>query len=225
MQSERRIRSTKIPWTRLIRVGWVGFCLLFVAACHMDMYNQAYYKTYEESTFFRDGTSARPLVPGVVAREPGAVVDSADQDQAVTTGRDGADYVAQNPLPVNEEVIAHGEERYGIFCAPCHGALANGRGGVVARYFNPPPPSFYIARLQEAPDGYLFDVITNGRGQMLPYASRVSIEDRWAIIAYIRQLQQNPPEGIQPQDLVETTPTPAAQQGGQQNNAQPTATP
>ena len=224
MQSERRYRSIKIPWTRLIRVGWVGFCLLFVAACQLDMYNQPYYKTYEESTFFRDGTSARPLVPGTVSRQPGPTAESADQSVVVATGRNGAAYVAQNPLPVNEVVIARGEDRSKIFCAPCHGALANGKG-VTARYFNPPPASMYIPRLKEAPDGYLYDVIINGRGQMLSYASRIPVEDRWAIVAYIRQIQQNPPEGVKPQDLVETTPTPAAQQGGQQNNAQPTATP
>jgi mono/diheme cytochrome c family protein len=188
------------------------------------MYNQPKYGPYEESTFFRDGAAARPLEPGVVSRQPGPTAESLDQTRPVATGRNGADYVAQNPLPVNEALIARGEDRFQIFCAPCHGTLGNGKG-VTARYFNPPPASLYIARLKESPDGYLFDVITNGKGQMFSYASRIPVEDRWAIIAYIRQIQQNPPAGVQPQDLVETTPTPAAQQGSQQNNAQPTATP
>src|SRR5690242_16133684 len=103
MQSERQNRSQKIPWTRLIRVGWVGFCLLFVAACHMDMYNQARYQPYEESTFFRNGAASRPLLPGVIARQPGPTAESIDQTQAVATGHDAqGNFVAQNPLPVNE---------------------------------------------------------------------------------------------------------------------------
>lgn len=224
MQSERRHRSIKIPWTWLIRMGWVGFLFLFLNACQLDMYNQPKYGPYEESTFFRDGTSARPLVPGTVSRQPGPAAEVTDQTVALETGRVGANYVAQNPLLVNEALVARGGERFQIFCAPCHGAVANGKG-VTARYFNPPPASMYIPRLKEAPDGYLFDVITNGYRQMLSYASRIAVEDRWAIVAYIRSIQQTPPEGVKPEDLVETTPTPAAQQGGQQNNAQPTATP
>ncbi|HEU5011387.1 MAG TPA: cytochrome c [Roseiflexaceae bacterium] len=189
------------------------------------MYNQAHYQPYEESTFFRNGAASRPLEPGVVARQPGPTAESIDQTQAVATGHDAqGNFVAQNPLPVNEALIARGTDRFAIFCAPCHGTLANGKG-VTARYFNPPPASLYIARLKEAPDGYLYDVITNGKGEMFSYASRIPVEDRWAIIAYIRQIQQNPPAGVKPEDLVETTPTPTKQQSGQQNNAQPTATP
>lgn len=227
MQSERRHRSKHISLTRFIRLGWVGFCLVFVAACHLDMYNQPRYQPYEESTFFRDGSSARPLEPGTVSRSPaGAGPQSVTgaQSVGVSSGREGDTFVATNPLPVNDELRARGEDRYKIFCAPCHGELANGKG-VTARYFNPPPPSFYLDRLKNEPDGFYYDVITNGYGQMFSYASRIPIEDRWAIVAYIRELQENPPEKLKPEDFVETTPTPEGQKGGDSQQATPAPTP
>lgn len=229
MQHIPQHRSGRSLITKLVRVGWVGFCLLFVAACHLDMYNQPKYGPYEETTFFRDGAASRPLEPGTVARQPGSVAQTEQQSKVLVTGREGDGYAQENPLLINTEVISRGQERFNIFCAPCHGQVANGRSGITYRYFNPGPPSFYIDRLITAPDGYFYDVITNGRGQMFSYASRIPIEDRWAIVAYIRYLQENPPEQITPEDRLEQTPTPAAEQGGTQQNTtsatpQPTAT-
>jgi mono/diheme cytochrome c family protein len=108
-------------------------------------------------------------------------------------------YTAEIPIPVNEALIARGQERYGIACVTCHGALLNGKGPV-ASYFKPAPASFYAPYLKDAPDGYIFEVITHGKGQMYPQAQTLSVEDRWAIIAYIRSLENNPPAELSQND-------------------------
>jgi mono/diheme cytochrome c family protein len=91
-------------------------------------------------------------------------------------------------MPVTRDVLARGRERYNIYCTPCHDRLGEGRGMIVQRGF-PPPPSYHIDRLRQAPVGHFYSVITNGYGTMYSYASRISPEDRWAITAYIRALQ------------------------------------
>jgi mono/diheme cytochrome c family protein len=191
MLHTRQQRARRISLTRLVKLGWVGFMLLFTAACHLEMYDQPYNRALTPSDFFDDGASARPLVENTVARA-GLRTDE------VTTGRVGGapdgEYVATSPIPVTPELLARGQERWTIYCAVCHGAAGNGRGSAVYPQFNPRPTSMYDARVVALPDGEYFDVITNGRGAMYPYGSRVqSVEDRWAIIAYIRQMQQNPP--------------------------------
>jgi len=90
---------------------------------------------------------------------------------------------------VTKEVLERGRERYNIYCAPCHSRVGDGRGFVASRGFSKMPPSYHIPRLQKAPLGYFFDVITNGFGIMPDYASQISPEDRWKIVAYIRALQ------------------------------------
>jgi len=92
------------------------------------------------------------------------------------------------PSPITREILLRGQERYNIFCSPCHDRVGNGQGMIVQRGFRR-PPSFHIDRLREAPVGYFFDVITNGFGAMYDYGDRVPPPDRWAIIAYIRALQ------------------------------------
>ncbi len=94
------------------------------------------------------------------------------------------------PPPVTQALLERGQERFRINCTPCHSELGNGRGMVVQRGF-PPPPSYHIARLREAPDAHFYDVITNGYGVMYSYAQRVAPADRWAIVAYIRALQRS----------------------------------
>jgi cytochrome c5 len=96
------------------------------------------------------------------------------------------------PFPITEKVLDRGQERYQIFCSVCHGATGNGDGMIARRGFNKPPPaSFHQDRLRQAPVGHFFDVTTNGWGAMPSYASQVPVEDRWAIIAYIRALQES----------------------------------
>lgn len=92
------------------------------------------------------------------------------------------------PMPVTREVLARGHEQFNVFCSPCHGKLGDGKGMIVQRGFKA-PPSFHEERLRTAPPGYVFSVITNGFGVMYSYASRVPVNDRWAIAAYIKALQ------------------------------------
>jgi hypothetical protein len=92
------------------------------------------------------------------------------------------------PFPVTHELLGRGQERYNIYCTPCHDHVGNGQGMIVQRGLRP-PPSFHIERLRAAPIGHFFDVITNGYGAMANYAVEVATVDRWAIAAYIRALQ------------------------------------
>jgi mono/diheme cytochrome c family protein len=103
-----------------------------------------------------------------------------------TVARD--DTPAPKPPPVTEAVLARGQERFDIYCAPCHGRLGDGNGMIVQRGF-PRPPSYHIDRLRQAPIEHFYDVISNGYGVMYSYAVRVAPADRWAIVAYIRTLQ------------------------------------
>ena len=151
-------------------------------ACRRDMMNQPKAKTFSESTFFKDGTNARPLPPNTVAR------GEVRQDQAFYTGLTNGIYVTQLPMQLTPRLLRRGRERYDAFCAECHGRLGDGRGMVVQRGF-PVPPSYHLDRLRNAPLGHFFDVITNGYGAMASYATQVEPQDRWAIAAYIRALQ------------------------------------
>ncbi|HTZ82115.1 MAG TPA: cytochrome c [Candidatus Acidoferrales bacterium] len=135
------------------------------------------------SDFYADQRSERPLVEGTVAR--GQLHD----DTYFYTGKNGSNPGELMPFPVTKEVLARGEERFNIFCAPCHSRLGDGNGFVPSRGFARKPPSFHIARLEKAPVGYFFDVITNGFGIMPDYASQIPTKDRWDIVAYIRALQ------------------------------------
>ena len=153
------------------------------AACRQDMYNQPKYKPLAASEFFADGTSARPLPPHTVAR------GHLDEDTVFFTGKnDDGTLAASFPMPVTHELLERGQERFNIFCSECHGYEGDGNGMIVQRGF-PPPNSYHIDRLRQAPPGYFYHVITNGYGVMYPYASRVEPADRWAVAAYIRALQ------------------------------------
>lgn len=164
-------------------VLWAGMSLV-LAGCRQDMHDQPKYQPLEASTFFADGRSERPLVPGTVAR--GA--DWLRDDDHLYTGKvNGAD-AATFPFAVTAEVLARGRERYDIYCTPCHGATGDGNGMIVQRGYRR-PQSFHIDRLRDAPAGHYFDVMTNGFGAMSDYAAQVKVRDRWAIVAYVRALQ------------------------------------
>ena len=166
--------------------GCLLLCLgaiLLGAGCRRDMFNQPYSKPLGESDFFEDNLMAsRPLVPDTVAR------GQLREDQAMYTGMVGSNLVADFPFPITRQVLERGRERFEIYCAMCHGRTGEGNGMIVQRGF-PPPPSYHIERLRQAPVGHFFDVITRGYGVMYPYAARVEPRDRWAIAAYIRALQ------------------------------------
>jgi mono/diheme cytochrome c family protein len=157
-------------------------CFLLLAGCQQQMADQPRYKPLARSTFFGDERSARPLVPGTVAR------GHLNADEAFFTGKSGGKLVDTLPFPISPEVLARGQERFDIFCAPCHGRTGNGDGMVVRRGFRP-PPSYHTDRLRQAPVGHFFDVMTKGFGAMPDYVAQVPPRDRWAIVAYIRALQ------------------------------------
>lgn len=156
---------------------------LALAACN-DMKRQPKYKPYDPSPFFADGRSSRMPVPDTVAR------GQLRLDDHLYKGKVNGQLTNIFPFPITPAVLNRGQERYDIFCSVCHGALGKGDGMIAQRGF-PAPPSFHIERLKNAPAGYFYDVITNGFGKMYSYADRVSVEDRWAIAAYIRALQRS----------------------------------
>lgn len=156
--------------------------LVLVAGCRQDMHNQPKYRPLRASAFFADGASARPLVEGTVAR------GTLQEDEAFFTGKVGNTLVAELPFPVTQEVLDRGQQRYDIFCAPCHDGTGNGRGMVVQRGYRQ-PVSFHTDRVRQAPIGHYFDVMTNGLGAMPDYRTQIPPRDRWAIAAYIRALQ------------------------------------
>lgn len=204
---------------RVVRGAMLPFCVVVLIGCgHLDMYDQAKYNPYEadDQIFGRDkggdGAASRPLVADTFAR--GQPLSSSSD----VTGKDASGAYIDNPISINDAVLARGKDRYTIYCVPCHGELGNGKG-IAASYFataKHPVPSYYDQRLVNEKDGYFFDVITNGKnanqGGMFPYASRVHIADRWAIIHYIRSLQQDPPQGAIP-----PPPKPTVQGGAQPN--------
>jgi Cytochrome C oxidase, cbb3-type, subunit III len=158
-----------------------------------DMANQPRVNPLAPSEFFADGRSERPEIENTVAR--GSLVND-----ALNVPKDSNAF----PLPLTKELMQRGQERYAIFCAPCHGAQGNGLGMVAMRGMKH-PPNFYEDRLRAEPNGYYYDVVANGFGAMYGYSSQIPPKDRWAIIAYVRalQLSRNAPAGELPAGLRE----------------------
>ncbi len=157
--------------------------IAFLTSCRIDMHVQPRQNPLSRSAFFPDQRSERPLVEGTVARGQLRV------DTYFYSGRIGSALGDYMPFPVTKEVLERGRERYNIYCSPCHSILGDGNGFVPSRGFSERPPSYHIPRLQKAPLGYFFDVMTNGFGIMPDYRSQIEPEDRWKIVAYIRALQ------------------------------------
>lgn len=164
-------------------------CIIAAAAlatgCRQDMHDQPRYRPLAASNFFPDGRSARPAVEGAVAR------GYLKNDIPLYYGkvaRDSKEFVADIPVKVDKALLTRGQDRYNIYCSPCHGASGDGEGMVVQRGLKH-PPTYHSDKMHKQPVGYYFDVITNGFGVMPSYASRIPVNDRWAIIAYVRALQ------------------------------------
>jgi len=157
---------------------------LLAAGCRQDMHDQPKYKPFAKSDFFADRRSARPLVDGTIAR--GHLRD----DAVLYTGKAAGKPVDAFPVAVTAAVMARGQERFDIFCSPCHGRTGAGDGMIVRRGYRK-PPTFHQDRLRQAAPGYTFDVITNGFGAMPDYAQQIPVGDRWAIVAYIKALQRS----------------------------------
>ncbi len=182
------------------------FCLLLAAAgCRQDMHNTPTAQPLRESLFVKSASTARPLIEGTVAR--GTLQD----DAAFFTGKTGGVAIDALPFPLTAEILDRGEQRYNIYCTPCHGLAGNGDGMIVQRGFRQ-PPSYHTDRLRTAPLGYYYDVMTNGFGAMPDYRAQVTPRDRWAIAAYVRalQLSQHAPAAEFPQEEREKLSKPAA---------------
>ena len=220
------------PSFRLPTASCLLLTALLTAGCRQDMQDQPKMKPYRETTFFSDRLSARQPVAGTVPR--GYLRDNQEfftgkkSGTSTVAGLPGVpagpqptagnqslnafpDDVDTFPFPVTAEAVKRGQERYNIFCSACHGMTGYGDGIVVRRGFRR-AASFHDERLRQAPVGHFFDAITNGWGAMPSYATQVPVQDRWAIIAYIRalQLSQQPPAA----GSATPTPSPSPANGG-----------
>ena len=157
---------------------------LVLVGCRNDMHNQPKYEPYEASTFFADGTSNRIAPAHTVAR------GTMDPTDPLATGEDENGWLSAVPFQVDEAFLRRGQERFNIFCAPCHDQTGAGRGMIVQRGFKQ-PPSYHEERLRQMPVGYFYNVGTNGYGLMSGYKGQVKNEDRWAIAAWVRVLQRS----------------------------------
>jgi hypothetical protein len=172
-----------MPRFRQNSIAGLLAAIAFLPGCRIDMHVQPRQNPLSRSDFFTDQRSERPPVEGTVAR------GELHEDTYFYTGKIGNNPGDSMPFPVTMEVLERGRERYNIFCAPCHSRVGDGNGFVPSRGFARKPPSYHIERLQKAPLGYFYDVITHGFGIMPDYASQIPTEDRWKIVAYIRALQ------------------------------------
>ena len=202
------------------KVLLVGFAVLslFATGCRRDMQDQPKMKPFRSSSFFRDGLSGRQPVAGTVARgylrentalftgkKSGVSASSTTPSTTASAQNAYPDDVDTFPFAVNEDIVKRGQERYNIFCSVCHGKTGNGDGMIVRRGYRR-AASFNDDRLRQAPVGHFFDAITNGWGAMPAYAPQIPVQDRWAIIAYIRALQLSQ----QTAAAASSTPAPAA---------------
>jgi mono/diheme cytochrome c family protein len=180
--------------SRILRTACIAAFLL-ACGCQIrqDMADQPKYKPLDPSSFFDDGRSERPIIADTVAH--GSI-----DDDALFISKDSNAF----PVQLTPELMQRGKDRYGIFCTPCHGIQGDGNGMVAMRGMKH-PPTYHQDRLRKVPNGYLFDVVTNGFGQMLGYSAQIPPKDRWAIIAYVRalQLSRNAPVSELPPDLRE----------------------
>ena len=165
------------------RSRWILIlCSLWLMACQQKMAVQPSYRPLQKSDFFPDERASRPLVEGTVAR------GELHEDAQLYEGRVDGKLAETFPFPITKEVLERGQERFNIFCAPCHDRVGTGQGMIVRRGYLA-PPSYHTDRLRTASVGHFFQVITHGFGVMPDYAAQISPKDRWAIIAYIRALQ------------------------------------
>jgi mono/diheme cytochrome c family protein len=185
----------------LVVLSWVPLALIMRARVttspqpriHIvpDMDNQPKYKAQSRNPMFADRRAMRPPVSGAVAR--GTILG----DPALMNGKIGEDWVAVIPLKVDNAALQRGRERYDIYCSPCHGLAGFGDGMVAKRADEllegtwTPPTSFHSELLRERPVGHLFNTISNGIRNMPAYGPQIPVEDRWAIVAYVRALQRS----------------------------------
>jgi cytochrome c553 len=153
-----------------------------LGACRQDMHDAPRYDPLERGPFFNDGRASRTPVPNTVPR--GLIREDRHMFEGVVDGKPAETF----PMAVTPAVMARGQDRFNVYCAPCHGRTGEGDGMIVQRGFRK-PPSYHEERVRNAPVGYYFDVMTRGFGAMQDYSAQVTAADRWAIAAYIRALQ------------------------------------
>jgi mono/diheme cytochrome c family protein len=156
--------------------------VLVLAGCRQDMHDQPKFIPQRGTEFYADGRSARPQVENTVAR------GQLHEDSYYYTGMQNGKEGDAMPFPVTMEVLQRGQERFNIYCTPCHSRVGNGEGMIVQRGYRP-AGNFHTPRLMAAPIGHFFNVMTNGFGAMPDYAAQLKPEDRWAVVAYIKALQ------------------------------------
>ncbi len=169
----------------MIRKAHIVSILVAVAlvGCRQDMHDQPKYQPHEESDFFADGIANRPQIEGTVAR--GQLFD----DRLLHEGIDADGALAETlPVALDARMLERGQVVYDVYCAPCHDRAGSGNGMVVRRGFKR-PESFHAPRLRQSPPGYFYQVLTNGYGEMSGYRAMIDLEDRWAVVAYVRALQ------------------------------------
>jgi hypothetical protein len=165
--------------------GLALLCLGLGSGCEIrqEMYDQPKYEPLAETAFFADRRASRPLVEGTIPQ--GYLQEDEHLHDGLVNGEPATTY----PIPVTRETLLRGQERFNIYCSPCHDRVGTGNGIIVQRGFKQ-PVSYHIDRLREAPPGYFYGVIKNGFGMMASYSYQVPHpEDRWAIVAYIKALQ------------------------------------
>lgn len=200
------ISASRLRSIRGLSAAAILAASLFLAGCSLkqDMALQPKNRPLSPSDFFSDGRSERPLLENTVAR--GSVSD----DEMVVSKESN-----RFPLPVNQELLVRGENRYKVFCTPCHGLQGDGNGMVAMRGMKH-PPSYHEDRLRQVSNGYIYDVITNGFGAMLGYSAQIPPRDRWAVVAYVRalQLSRNARVADLPADVREKFLYPPARKNG-----------
>ena len=152
------------------------------SGCRQDMHDAPRYDPLESSALNRGTPSALAPVVGTVAR------GQLNENTLLHTGQLNGEPATVFPFEITRADLDRGQERYNIYCAPCHSRTGDGVGMVVQRGYRQ-ATSYHIDRMREAPVGYFYDVITNGFGAMPDYRAQVAVEDRWRIVAYIRVLQ------------------------------------
>jgi mono/diheme cytochrome c family protein len=191
--------STETFTPRPTKMALLAAACLLAAGCRLNMHDQHKVKPLGESTFFPDGQGARPIPAHTIAR--------GDLREGFTFTGLGPDNkpVAQMPpeIKVTRELLLRGQERFNIYCSPCHGRLGDANGMIVQRGYKR-PTSYHVERLRAAPVGYFFNVMTDGYGVMPTYAPQIPVHDRWAIAAYIRVLQYS--QSADPADLAGLSP-------------------
>lgn len=150
-----------------------------------NMDDQPRFNAQKASDFFEDGRAMRDLIEGTLPR------GFLREDVVYYTGKDASGkLVKKSPVAPTMEILKRGQERFNIYCSPCHSRLGDGKGMVVQRGMFP-PPTYHQARIRDIEDGHIFDVITNGIRNMPSYRSQIPVSDRWAIVNYLRVLQRS----------------------------------